>query len=132
MNRNILLTLLAGTLIVGAGTLSKWDGGSPPTLAWWIGFLVLMPLGLAILVWLELRWASMVCVVYATVGLALDVATTVQILTKDTEVLAPLMGSLVSGLLNFLLILFGGWSFLNLPLVQPPLRSRPPNPPPPS
>ncbi len=130
MNRNALLVLLAGTLVVGVGTLSKANGGGAPTLAWWIGFLVLMPLGLAILIWLELRWASMVCVIYATVGLALDVATTVQILTNDTDVLAPLMGSLLSGLLNFLLIVFGGRSFLNMPLAPPPLRSRPPNPPP--
>jgi hypothetical protein len=132
MNRNTLLALLTGTLIVGAGTLWKENGGGALSQAWWIGFLVLMPLGLVVLVWWDLRWAAMVCVIYATVGLALDVATTVQILTKDTEVLASLMGSLVSGLLNFLLIVFGGRSFLNVPPAPPPLRSRPPNPGPPS
>lgn len=132
MNRNALLTLLTGTLIIGVDTLSQGNGGGPPSQAWWIGFLVLMPLGLAVLVWLDLRWAAMICVIYATVGLALDVATTVQILTKDTEAFAPVTGSLVSGLLNFLLIVFGGRSFLSVPPAPPPLGSRPPNPRPPS
>ena len=132
MNRNVLLILLAGILFVGITSLPNGNSGAAtPALAWWIGFLVLMPVGLAILVWLELRWAPMICVIYATVGLALDVATTVQILTKDTDVFASLMSSLVSGLLNFLLIVFGGRSFLRMPPAPPPLGSRPPNPPPP-
>ena len=100
-----------------------------PTQGWWIGFLVLLPLGLAILVWLELRWTAMACVIYATVGLALDLATVVQILTRETDVFTSLMISLVSGLLNFLLIVFGGRSFLDLPLAPPPRESRPPSPP---
>ena len=133
MNRNALVTLLAGILFVGIGSLPTGNSSAAtPTQAWWIGFLVLMPLGLAILVWLELRWAAMLCVVYATVGLALDVATTVQILTKEAEVMAPLIRSLVSGFLNFLLIVFGGRAFLNTPPAPPPLGSRPPSPPPPS
>lgn len=133
MHRNALLVLLAGILFVGIGSLPTGSrGAATPTQAWWIGFLVLMPLGLASLVWLELRWAAMVCVIYATVGLALDVATTVQILTKDTEVFASLLSSLVSGFLNFLLIVFGGRSFLNMPPAPPPRGFRPPNPPTPS
>jgi len=125
-----MLILLAGLVVVGTGSLWMGSGHAPaPTQAWWIGFLVLMPFALAILVWLELRWAPMVCVIYATVGLALDLATTVQILTKDTEVLPSLMSSLVSGLLNFLLILFGGRSLVALPPGRPPRESRPPSPP---
>lgn len=131
MNRNALLILLTGILFVGISSLPNGNNGAAtPTQAWWIGFLVLMPLGLAILVWLKLRWAAMVCVIYATVGLALDVATTVQILTKDTDVFVPLMRSLVSGLLNFLLVVFGGRSFLKLPQAPSPPRSRLPNLPP--
>jgi hypothetical protein len=105
-------------------------GESPaPTQAWWIGFLVGMPVGLAILVWLKFRWAAMACVIFGTVGLALDLATTVQILTKDSEVLFPLISSVVSGLLNFLLIVFGGRSFLDVTQAPLPLEFRPPNPP---
>ncbi len=103
-----------------------------PTQAWWIGFLVLLPVGLAILVWLKLRWAAMACVIYGTVGLALDLATTVQILTKDSDVFFPLMSSVVSGLVNFLLIVFGGRAFLDVTQAPRPLESRPPSPPFPS
>lgn len=129
MKRNALLLLLAGALLAGIGSLSMSRGTSTaPTRAWWIGFLVIMPAGLAVLVWLELRWAAMVCVIYGTVGLALDLATTVQILTKDTDVLHPLTNSAISGLVNFLLIVFGGRSFLEVSRARPPGESRPPNP----
>ncbi len=130
MKRSTLLTLLTGVLLVGIGSLSMSHGeASAPTRAWWIGFLVLMPVGLAILVWLKLRWAAMACVIYGTVGLALDLATTAQILTKDSDVFLPLMSSVVSGLLNFLLIMFGGRLFLDVTQTPLPLESRPPNPP---
>ena len=130
MKRNALLILLGGVLLAGMGALWIHPGASPaPAPIPWIGFLVLMPIGLAILVWLSVRWAAMPCVIYGTVGLALDLATTVQIFTHDSEVFLPLIGSLVSGLLNFLLIVFGGWSFLNVDQAPQPLESRPPSPP---
>jgi hypothetical protein len=133
MKRNALLILLSGALFVGIGTISMNRGMSTaPTQAWWLGFLVLMPVGLALLIWLEIRWAAMACVIYGTVGLALDLATTVQILTKDSDVVAPLASSIVSGLLNFLLILFGGRSFLDVTPAPLPRESRPPSPPSPS
>jgi len=100
-----------------------------PMQAWWIGFLLLMPVGLAVLIWLKLRWAAMACVMYGTIGLALDLATTVQILTKDSDVLVPLISSVASGLLNFLLIVFGGRSFLDVTQTPLPQESHPPNPP---
>lgn len=133
MKRNALLTVLTGVLIIGIGPLLMSRGEpTAPTPAWWIGFLVLMPIGLAILVWLKIRWAAMACVIYGTVGLALDLATTVQILTKDSDVFFPLMSSVVSGPLNFLLIVFGGRSFLDVTPARLPLESRPPSPPSPS
>lgn len=55
-------------------------------MSWRIGFFILLPLALAVLIGLQLRWAAMACVIYATVGLALDVATIIQVLTKDSEV----------------------------------------------
>ena len=98
-------------------------------MTWRIGFFVLVPLILAGLIWLRLRWAAMVCVIYATVGLALDVATIVQVLTKDSEVGVSLIANMVSGLFNFLLIVFGGRSFLDVGQGPTPLEPRPPNPP---
>ena len=133
MARNALLILLAGNLLVGIGFLWMSRGESTVSIqAWWIGFLLLTPVGLAVLIWLKLRWAAMACVMYGTVGLALDLATTVQILTKDSDVLVPLMSSVVSGLFNFLLIVFGGRSFLDVTQAPLPRASRPPNPPSPS
>lgn len=133
MKRNALLILLAGLLIVGVGSLSMSRGESTaPTQAWWIGFLILIPVGLAVLVWLKLHWAAMACVIYGTVGLALDLATTVQILTKDSDVFWPLTSSLINGLLNFLLIVFGGQSFLDVTQAPQHRESHPPSPPSPS
>ena len=133
MKRIALLTVLAGIFLVGIGGGLMGPGDSSVTTqAWWIGFLLLMPVGLAILVGVRLHWAAMACVIYGTIGLALDLATLVQILTKDVDVLVPVIRSVVSGLLNFLLIVFGGRSFLDATPAPSPLGSRPPSPPSPS
>jgi hypothetical protein len=129
MKRTALLIVLAGSLCIGFETLWMGSGDSTATMrAWWIGFLLLLPAGLTILIWAKLRWAAMACVIYGTVGLALDLATTIQILTKDLDLLAPLLSSLVSGLVNFLLVVFGGRSFLDVAPALSPQESRPPNP----
>ena len=125
-NRTVLLTLLAGILVIDAAALMA---STAPAGIWRVGFLVLMPIGLGMLVWRGFRWAAMACVMYGTVGLALDLATVVQILTKDPDQFFPLLSSLVSGLLNFLLIVFGGRSFLDVVQASPPRESRPPSPP---
>ncbi len=131
MNRNALLVVLSGLIAVGMGSVWKGEiADTVPTLTWWLGFLVFLPTGLAILVWLRLRWVAMACVVYATVGLALDLATIVQILTADEEMASVLGHSLTSGFLNFLLIIFGGRSFLDLRSAPQRPEFRPPNPPP--
>ena len=95
----------------------------------WTVFLLLAPVGLAATVWRNLRWGAMASVVYGTVGMALDLATAVQVLTKDADLFPALATSGLSGLLNFLLILYGGQVFLNVPQAPPPPESRPPNPP---
>ncbi|MBH0180231.1 MAG: hypothetical protein HP494_14355 [Nitrospira sp.] len=115
MKHTVLLTLLAGLLAVNIGALTIGSDTSPsPIEAWRIGFFALVPFSLGLLIWRGFRWAVMVCVMYGTVGLAMDVATVVQILSKDPDIMLPLLSSLVSGLLNFLLILFGGRSFLDV------------------
>lgn len=130
MKHSALLNLLIGTLVVETGFFLIEHGTSTePGMVWGIGFFILLPLALAVLIWLQLRWASMACVIYATVGLALDVATIVQVLTKDSEVGASLMANVISGIFYFLLIVFGGRWFLDVGQGPMPLESRPPNPP---
>jgi hypothetical protein len=130
MKQTALLNLLIATLIVETGFFLIEHGTSmKPGMTWRIGYFILMPLALAVLIWLRLRWAAMACVIYATVGLALDIATIIQVLTKDSAAGASLIANVISGLFNFLLIVFGGRSFLDVGQEPMPLEPRPPNPP---
>lgn len=130
MKQTALLNLLIGILIVETGFFLIESGVSTkPGMAWRIGLFILIPLALAVLIWLQLRWAAMACVIYATVGLALDIATIIQVLTKDSEMGVSLIANMVSGLFNFLLIVFGGRSFLGVGPGPTPLEPHPPNPP---
>ncbi len=133
MKQTALLNLLIGTFIVETGFFLV-ESGMPtePGMTWRIGFFILMPLALVVLIWLRLRWAAMVCVIYATVGLALDIATIIQVTTKDSEMGVSLIANVISGLFNFFLIVFGGRSFLDVGPEPMPRESRPPNPPSPS
>lgn len=130
MKQTALLNLLIGTLIVEIGF--SLIGDSPSTnlgMAWRFGFFILIPLALAILIWLRFGWAAMACVIYATIGLALDIATIIQVLAKDSEVGVSLIANGISGIFNFLLIVFGGRLFLDVGVGPMLLESRPPNPP---
>lgn len=98
----------------------------------WMLFLVVVPAVLAGLLWAGWRWAAMACVIYGTIGFALDLATGVQSLTKDHAAIETLAASAISGLLNFLLIVFGGRSFFESFQGPPPPGSHPPNPPSPA
>lgn len=93
----------------------------------WVSFLYVIPALLSLLVFLRRRWALMGCVLYATIGLALDIATVVQGLTGAGTPSVTLMLSGVTGMLNFLLIMLGGWEFMHGASTPP--GSRPPNPP---
>ena len=133
MKQTALLNLLIGTFIVETGFFLVESGMlTEPGMAWRIGFFILLPLALAVLIWLRLRWAAMACVIYATVGLALDIATIIQVLTKDSEAVVFLIAETISGVFNFFLIVFGGRSFLDVSTEPMPVESRPPNPPFPS
>lgn len=133
MKQTALLNLLIGAVIVETGFLLIENGiPTKPGMPWRIGFFILMPLALAVLIWLRFRWAAMACVIYATVGLALDIATIIQMVTKDSEVGVSLIANVISGLFNFFLIVFGGRSFLDVGPVPMPPEPRPPNPPSPS
>ncbi len=130
MQQRLLLVLVLSTLIVETGFLFVQSGASIPlVMDWKISFFILVPLGLALLIWLQYRWVSVVCVFYATVGLAMDVATIVQTPAKDSGGIAAIMASGVSGLFYFCLIVFGGRSFLGVGQGPTPPESHPPSPP---
>jgi uncharacterized protein involved in response to NO len=130
MNRSALLALLLGLLVIEGGVLFSGNSAStPPSIAWRIGFFILLPLGLAVLIWLGFRWAAMVCVIYATVGLAMDLATIFQLPIQDLDTVHSLIISGISGLFNFLLIVFGGRWLLDVGQELMPPKAHPPNPP---
>ena len=126
-----LLASLIGLIAVGVATLFALQSqpGQPEPSHLWIGFLIGIPIGLVVTVRLGFRWALMASVIYSTVGLALDLSTMVQLITKDQPTLAMLATSGFSGLLNFLVIAFGGRAFLDISLAPPPPGSPPPTPP---
>lgn len=121
---------LIGLTAVGMATLflvGQPDQAEPGRLL--VGFLIGMPVFLLVAVRLGYRWATMAAVIYGTVGLALDLSTIVQLITKDQPTVASLTANGFSGLLNFLVIAFGGRAFLDVSQAPPPPGSRPPNPP---
>lgn len=121
---------LIGLTAVGMATLflvGQPDQAEPGRLL--VGFLIGMPVFLLVAVRLGYRWATMASVIYGTVGLALDLSTIVQLITKDQPTVASLTANGFSGLLNFLVIAFGGRAFLDVSQAPPPPGSRPPNPP---
>lgn len=131
MKRNALLAVLSGLILLQLSLFLSGRGPSGPvSQTLWVGFLVIVPTALAGMVAVHLRWGAMACVVYGTVGLALDLATVVQVLTKEGDLLPALLASGLSGALNFLLIVFGGQQFLHDPPGPWPPESRPPSLPP--
>jgi peptidoglycan/LPS O-acetylase OafA/YrhL len=96
----------------------------------WDGFLFGIPLILSGFLLARHRWALMAGVMYGTIGLALDISTIVQALPSPDRQSEILTMSIVTGLLNFLLIVLGGRGFLDVDPVT--LKERPPEAPPPS
>lgn len=128
-NRHLMSLLLAVLMAVAAasGALSGREAGIPVI---WVVFLYVLPLALIAGLQMRARWTVLACVMYGTVGLALDISTAVQDLTHQAAGPVSLALSGFSGLANFLLIVFGGREFLDASLWSPP-ADRPPNPPPP-
>ena len=130
-DRHYLLGLLGSLCLLGGYSLlvTRASSAVGPTRSVWILFLILLPLALAGFVWMAWRWSAMACVIYGTIGLALDLATFVSIAPHLDGELSTAALSGLSGLANFFLILFGGRSFLHLPSERSPPGSHPPNPP---
>jgi len=116
------MALLAGLILAAAAT--HHDSRS----FGWSLFLYGLPLVLIGCLVARQRWALMAAVMYGTVGLAMDISTIVQGLTKPE--VPPMTAALsgLTGLLNFLLIVFGGKGFLNLTDASSPPESPRSNP----
>lgn len=127
-----LIGLLAGLCLIGANTTQLIPAATGAGRVGWMLYLIAFPITLAGLVWIGWTWTSMTCVIYGTVGLALDLATVTSILGGQGETGALFLLSAMSGTVNFLLILFGGRAFFHSFQGTALPESRPPSPPSPS
>ena len=127
-----LIGLLAGLCLIGANTTQLIPAATEAGRIGWMLYLIAFPIALAGLVWIGWTWTAMACVIYGTVGLALDLATVTSILGGQGETGALFLFSAMSGIVNFLLILFGGRAFLHSSQGTALPESRPPSPPSPS
>jgi hypothetical protein len=126
MPNRIVMALLGGLILAAAAT---HDEARP--LGWSL-FLYGLPLALVGCLLAKQRWSLMAAVMYGTVGLALDISTIVQGLTKPDVPQAVTAMSGLTGALNFALIVFGGKIFLNVMSASSLPESPRPNPPSPS
>lgn len=127
-----LIGLLAGLCLVGATTTQLTPAATEAGRVGWMLYLMAIPAVLAGLVWIGWTWTAMACVIYGTVGLALDLSTLASILGGQGEIGALLLVSAMSGIVNFSLVLFGGRAFLHESLGTVLPGSHPPSPPSPS
>lgn len=130
-HRGTLLVLLAILSLVGLTTIEfafPHESLQETRLAW-IVILVFIPLSLGAAIWMAWTWAAMACVIYGTIGLALDLATVTSILGSKGGTNRMLAMSGISGTVNLLMIVYGGRAFWSSLQGSPPPESRPPNPP---
>jgi len=131
LSRHIQVILAGLLLIAGISyvTVPAHSNGQVHGIWFSIGFLVGTPILLMCLLFSSQSWVLMASVMYGTIGLALDIATLIQeaTLAEVREAVVILQG--LSGVLNFLLIACGGYAFLSATMVEPPVATRPPNPP---
>jgi hypothetical protein len=126
-----MIVILAALVMVSllATTLSDSDSsGAHMNRVFWDGFLFAIPITLAGFIVAKARWALMAAVMYGTIGLALDISTVVQELTKADGQPTILVLSGITGVLNFLLIAIGGRGFLDVLQPALPPAGHAPNP----
>lgn len=109
----VLVGLVAVAALSSGAAPGNLEPAQGPLSYGWLGFLYGIPLILGVALLSGQRWALMAAVMYGTVGLALDLSTVVQELTRGPGETAVLTASGITGLLNFLLILLGGRGFLD-------------------
>ena len=124
-----IIGLLAGLSLIGATTTQLIPAATEAGRIGWMLYLIAVPATLAGLVWIGWTWIAMACVIYGTVGLALDLATVTSILGGQGEIGALFLFSTMSGIVNFSLILFGGRAFLHSFQETALPGSHPPSPP---
>ncbi len=129
--RRATILLLIVLLGIGSVQLATIGTDSPAHTILWTSVLFGLPVLIACVLTRQ-RWALMGAVMYGTIGLALDISTVVQGLTKPDvpQMVATLSG--ITGTLNFLVIIFGGKEFLTIGEPSSPPESPRPSPPSPS
>lgn len=129
--RAALTAVLAGLLLIGIETRRAMTGANllDRSFVPWDLFLIVIPPALIGLVWTKWNWPGMACVIYGTVGLALDLAT----LTGSADSQARFASlNWLSGCFNLLLIVAGWHAFVRSLWEPGPPKPLPPNPPVPS
>lgn len=134
MSRHWVIVVLAA-LMVTAGLVRVSAPAQTDqvhrALAMWNTFLFGIPILLIGALLARQRWALMAAVIYGTVGLALDISTLVYVLAHEADGRSYSQAVGLSGLLNVLLIAFGGKGFLSvidsgtLPKGRPPSHPSP-------
>ncbi len=127
----ILWGLLAGLSLAGLTTVQSMTSSTAEHIAWGI-VLIAIPLMLSLLIWLIWGWTTMACVIYGTIGLALDLSTMTSIMGGSAGETSKLALSGISGFLNLALIVFGGRAFVQSLQRVGHRGCRPPSPPFPS
>ena len=82
--------------------------GNPQNNVLWNAFQYGLPLLMGAVCLTGKRWGVMAAVIYATIGLSLDLATLVQSITTGSDSTGFIVVMLTTSLLNFSLIAFGG------------------------
>lgn len=119
-----LIAVEAILLMVGsASPLSPIQHGL--LLGFLFGLPALLAGGLALI---RQQWIMMAAVMYGTIALALDLATIVQEASRPSPGPAILAFTVVSSLLNFLIMILGGRCVLTVPPDERPPRGPHPNP----
>ena len=132
-HRFLLTLLLLVQAFIGTETMGiTAEASTGNSQAVWLTWLIILPLLLIGLQWTGWTWTAMACVIYGTIGLALDLATVTSMLSGKSEPDTLLRWSGVSGLANLSLIVVGGLTFFQALQGPPPQESRPPSPPSPS
>ena len=107
-----ILAILCAGIFAGAMALDSIPGGTtqtdPLNNILWNAFQYGLPLLMGAVCLTGKRWGVMAAVIYATIGLSLDLATLVQSITTGSDSTGFIVVILTTSLLNFSLIAFGG------------------------
>ncbi len=107
-----ILAVICFGLFAGAMALNGFhatEAEDPPTRSViWNTFQYGMPILIGGMCLTGKRWAFMTAVIYGTIGLALDIATLAQSVTGKPESTEFILVIMTTGLLNLILIIFGG------------------------